>query len=159
MKRLFAITVVMLLSSAMFFVVVCAGADPVVKPLKGRWSGTTAIVGFCSDQSPFLALSTAKGIMTLTGESEWASSVCCGPTGHCEGTALITAANGDVLILSIIHDFNPVLGTWEQSEVFTGGTGRFEGVTGNSTSSGTFTFTGQLTDSWTGTNEGMLTFY
>ena len=45
MKRLFSITVVMLLFSVMFFVGVCVAGGPVTKPLKAKWTGTTLQCG------------------------------------------------------------------------------------------------------------------
>ena len=95
--------------------------------------------------------------MTITGESEWTSTYCCEPTGHCVGAAVITAANGDEIYLSLTHDFNPVSGDWTQSEVIAGGTGKFVGATGESISSGTATFTGPTTDIWQGQVAGIFT--
>jgi N-methylhydantoinase B/oxoprolinase/acetone carboxylase alpha subunit len=162
MKRHLAITVVLLLSSAMFFVVVCAGADPVAVPLKGTWKGGSNFIfpapSSCPADSVMQAIATAKGNMTHTGESEYLSPVCCNAVGQCVGTAIITAANGDALYLSVTHFFNPVTGDWSQSDVIIGGTGRFEDATGTSTSSGTSTFTGPTSDIWQGTNVGEIKF-
>jgi len=163
MKRHLAITAVMLLCSAVFFVVVCAGADPVAVPLKGKWEGSANFIfpapSSCPADSVMQAIATAKGIMTLTGASEYLSPVCCKADGQCVGTAVITAANGDALYLTVTHFFNPVTGDWSQSEVFIGGTGRFEDATGMSTSSGTSTFTGPTSDIWQGTTVGEIKFF
>ena len=160
MKRHLAITAVMLLCSAVFFVVVSAGAGPVV-PWKGTWEGGSNFIipaTNCPDGFNILAIATGKGNMTLGGASEWISTNCCEPTGHCVGTAIITTANGDQIYLSLTHDFNPVSGDWIQNEEIIGGTGRFVGATGESMSSGTSTVTGPTTDIWQGTNVGSLEF-
>lgn len=160
MKRLFSITTIVVLCSALFFVVVCAGADPVV-PFKGSWSGgsTFYFPSNCPADKPLLAITTAKGVATLTGASKMDATYCCNPsTGYCEGTSKITAANGDEIHLSVVHNFNPLSGDWTQDEVITGGTGRFKGATGESMSSGTSTLTGPTTDTWQGTNVGTLEF-
>lgn len=113
----------------------------------------------CPADKPLLAIVTAKGIATLTGACEWDATYCCNPTaGECVGTAKITAANGDEIHLSLIHNFNPLSGDWNQIEEIIGGTGRFMGATGESMSSGTSTLTGPTTDSWQGKNIGTLEF-
>lgn len=162
MKRIFAITAVMLLSTAMFFVVVCAGADSVTKSTKGTWSGIGYNVGQGNCAPGLLqTMSIGKGVMTLTGESEWFSLGCLDPaTGNGLGTAVITAANGDVLYLMINIQLVPETvdsGNWFQTEQIIGGTGRFEGSTGDGSSSGTYKFIGAI-DVWAGTNEGEITF-
>ncbi len=104
-------------------------------------------------------MTTAEGILTLTGLSEFVGTYCCNlATGHCTGTGVITAANGDALYFTMTHDFNPASGDFTESEVVTGGTGRFVGATGTATTSGTSTFTSPTSDVWEGTTEGQITF-
>ena len=164
MKRLIAITGVMLLSSAIFFVAVGAGAGPSSLPVKGRWSGIGYNVGQGNCPEGYQQnYAIGKGHMTLTGESEWFSEGCSNlATGNSEGNAVITASNGDLIFLT----FNIQLsvpdaagsGTWYQVTEITGGTGMFEGVTGGSgTSGGPYRFIGTI-DVWSGTNEGDINF-
>ncbi len=169
MKRHLAITAVMLLCSALFFVVVCAGADlkgnsnssaAVPRPFKATWSGAgNFLPGDSSCPGGAIVITTAKGIATLTGASEFVGTYCCNlTTGHCTGTGVLTAANGDALYFSITHDFNPATGDFTESEDYTGGTGRFVGATGRSTTSGTATFMTPTSDVWEGTTEGEILF-
>lgn len=138
MKRFFAITVVMLLSSAVFFVVVCAGADPVVKTFKGTWTGKTFLLGQggpCGS-SETLDFAIGKGVNTLTGASDWLSVSCNQPPdqyGRIEsvGWAIITASDGDELHIStwgVITFVSQTSATWYQESDIVGGTGRFEGA-------------------------------
>lgn len=191
MKRLFAISVVMLLSSAMFFVVVGAGAGPVEKkPASGMWSGTIYDVGYCAGsttEAPVIqAINVGKGVSTLTGKSDWFSVVCTyctipnqnSPFGCDEmsgsGWAIITAANGDKLHLEITDvgvDLTAIPPIWTEYETIVGGTGRFDGASGESDSNGTWT-SGILFPSgenippllilppqgWVGTNEGWIKY-
>jgi hypothetical protein len=155
----------------MFFVVVCAGTDlkansdssaVVERPFKGTWIGgsTFYFPSTCPADKPLLAIATAKGIATLTGPGEYDSTYCCNPTnGECVGTGKITAANGDEIHLTLIHYFDPVSGDWNQIEEIIGGTGRFQGATGRSTSSGTSTMIpGTNTDTWEGKDEGVISY-
>ena len=159
MKRLFAISVVMLLYSAMFFVVVCTGADPVTKPLKAMWTGTLYISPNCADpgfQVPFpfsppvfQVINVGKGVSTGSGESDWLSVICTYFTSADlstmagSGWGLVTAANGDTIHaqveLTVDRSTDPP--RWTETETFVGGTGRFEGATGRSDSGGTWTVT------------------
>ena len=52
MKRLFSITLAMLLSFAMLFTVAYAGDHSVTKSMKGHWTGTLYDVGICPFESP-----------------------------------------------------------------------------------------------------------
>ncbi len=167
MKRLFAITVVVLLSSAMFVVVDSARADmnenssaAVPRPFMGRWSGAgNFLPGDSSCPGGAIAIATAKGTLTLTGLSEFVGTYCCNfTTGHCTGTGVLTAANGDALYFTMTQDFNPATGDFTELEVFTGGTGRFVGATGTSTTSGTTTFMSPTSDVWEASTEGEITF-
>lgn len=111
-------------------------------------------------------MAVGKGVMTLTGKSEWFSVGCLNPaTGVTEGTAVITAANGDLVSLTfnfqLIPDpdaTNADFGTWFQTTEMIGGTGRFENASGPGSSSGTYQFSGAI-GVCSGTNEGEITFY
>jgi len=144
MKRLFAITTVVVLCSALFFVVVGAAADMKEKPLKGSWSGKTysnpSIT--CADGS-LLIVAIGEGHMNITGASDWLSWGCLNTsTGQSTGFAVVTAANGDALYLtSSIQFLDPIKGSWFQTNIIFGGTGRFDGATGSANSEGTFDFT------------------
>ena len=161
MKRLFAISVVMLLSTAMFFVVVCAGAGPVAKPFQAMWTGTIYVLGPCPDTTNFpigaaQAINVGKGVSTLAGNSNFISSYCTSCTSPTEtppyycnemagsGWIIMTAANGDALHLEITEvtvDLTKVPPEWTEHETVVGGTGRFVGMEGNkSVSGGTWTF-------------------
>lgn len=181
-----AIALVMILSFAMFFVAVSAeagffgksflgtrsgaGADDemfqsVTKSVKGTWNGIGYNVGQGICAAGLLqTMALGKGVMTLTGKSEWFSVGCLDPaTGVTEGTAVITAANGDLVYLTFHLQLIPDtlgadFGTWVQTTEMIGGTGRFENASGPGDSSGTYKFIGAI-DAWSGTNEGWITFY
>jgi hypothetical protein len=165
MKRLFSIALVMILSSIMFFTVVYAGEKEVVKPTRGTWSGVTSFIvpNTCPAGSQKIQ-SMGKGVMTLTGASEWVGAPSCLDlsTGIASGTAVIIAANGDAIYLTteihFIFDLTGMAGTWLQDTEAYGGTGRFEGVGGMGSSSGEFHFTSPTEAVWAGTNEGELKF-
>jgi hypothetical protein len=191
MKRFFAITLVMLLSSAMFFVVVCEGAGNAdKKPASGMWSGTIYDVGFCAGSTPeapvFQAINVGKGVSTLTGKSDWFSVFCTycikpnpdSPIGCDEmdgfGWAIITAADGDKLHLELTSvgvDLTATPPIWTELETVVGGTGRFDGASGESHSKGTWTSGSSFPSGedvkpllimppqgWVGTNEGYIEF-
>jgi hypothetical protein len=176
MKRLFASTVVTLLSSAMFFVVVCAGADMKTGPFNGSWSGKSYQPGGGGPFQPSVScpqgaqpfLSIGKGHLNIIGAGDWVSWGCltAGPSNPLIGTgsAIITTATGDALYLNTVITFTftaNMVGTWHQEETATGGTGRFELASsplGPSTSDGTFDWTTQP-GVWKGTNtEGYIEF-
>jgi hypothetical protein len=150
----------MLLSSAMFFVVVCAGGDPVTKPFKGMWTGTLYVLGPCPDTTNFpdgasLTINVGKGVSTLAGQSDFIfgyCTFCTEPTNvppfFCNtmdgsGWGMITAANGDAIhlvITTVAVDLTTFPPQWTEHEIMVGGTGRFEGAIGESDSGGTWTF-------------------
>ncbi len=180
MKRLFAMTVVTLLSTAMFFVVVCAAGGPVTIPSKASWTGIIYTLGASSScpVGSFQAINIGKGFTNFSGQSDWLAEYCV----HFEsdtsmagfGWGILTAANGDrlhaSLELTVDLSKNPV--EWSETEVFVGGTGRFEGVTGTVDSHGTWTsgadpfpfgssilpLLPQAPQGYVGTSEGEFTF-
>jgi hypothetical protein len=164
MKRLFSITLVMLLSSTMFFTVVYAGEHELVKPTKGTWSGVTYFLGPTASCPTTMIQAIGKGVMTLTGESQWiAEPACLDASGFASGPAVITAANGDQINLmtgiQFIPDPSGTAGMWVQDSIGIGGTGRFEGTGGSSHSEGVYKLLPSGTEGvWVGTNEGELTF-
>ena len=146
MKKSFAITVVLLLSSAMFLVEVCVAGDPVTKPFKAQWSGVDYAVGPCVDPDlnlppgAFQVLNVGKGVATITGESEFVSVSCSAFTSATSavnsGWMILTAANGDKLHIRIEGTLNLATGEWTETEWVVGGTGRFKNATGYSESGG-----------------------
>jgi len=176
----------MLLSFAVFFVVVCEGADPVTKPFNAMWTGTVYVSERCADpnftspiQGPiFQTINVGKGVSTLSGKSDWFSVVCfyftSGTAMAGSGWGIVTAANGDMLHVRIQNtvDLSKDPPEWAETETTVGGTGRFEGATGIGESGGTWTLgtdpfpygSGilpgllQSPQGWEGTTEGELTF-
>ena len=163
MKRLFAITAVMLLSSAIFFIAVGEAGGPSAMTLKGRWSGIGYNVGQGNCPTGHVqGYVIAKGFMNLTGQSEWFSEGCTNlATFTSEGSAVVTTSDGDRLFVEYAITMSPPdatgAGTWSQNEDIIGGTGRFEGVTGSSSSGGPYQFIGTI-DVWSGTTEGEIYF-
>jgi len=149
MKRLFSIASVMLLFSAIFFVTAGAGANMVKHPTHGMWTGTDYLVGPCPDTTnfppeAFLFVNIGQGVMTHIGKSNFVSVACASFTSETSlegsGWMIVTASNGDTIHVSI--DFSNDLSVtpiqWMEHEVIEGGTGRFEGATGESDTEGTF---------------------
>jgi hypothetical protein len=146
MKKSFAITVGVLLSSAMFLVGVCVAGDPVTKPFKAQWNGAIYAVGPCVDPDPnlppgaFQVLNVGKGVATITGESEFVSVSCTAFASTTfsvsSGWMILTAANGDKLHIRIEGTLNLATWEWTEKEWTVGGTGRFKNATGYSESGG-----------------------
>jgi hypothetical protein len=145
MKKSFAITVVVLLSSAMFLVGVCVAGPPEstpTKPFVAQWTGTLYNVGVCPDTSRILTVNFGQGSATVLGPASFVFMYCVDPftlTG--EGWGVVTTANGDKLY-SKITNLTATPGTpttWSEDEELLGGTGRFENVRGESHSSGIYT--------------------
>jgi len=170
MKRLSSITAVLFLISGLFLPTVSAEAGgnansssgaTVSRPSKGTWSGNSYIVGFCEDES-LLSVQIGKGIASQMGTSDWFAIVCTDPvTGTGAGTAVITVANGDAIYLSVssqVEGWGGLEGTWSQTAIGQGGTGRFAESGGTTTSSGTWVLTSDTSLSWVGTHEGEITY-
>jgi len=146
MKKSFAITVVVLLSSAMFLVGICVGGPPEstpTKPFVGQWTGTLYNVGLCyPDTSKVLTVNFGQGSATVLGPASFVFMYCIDPfTLSGSGWGIVTTANGDKLYERITNLTvtlgNPV--TWSEDEELLGGTGRFENARGYSKSSGIWT--------------------
>lgn len=183
MKRHLAITAAMLLCSAIFFVVVCAGAEMVAVPTQGMWTGTGYILGPCPDTAnfppgAFQVVNVGQGLLTHAGKSNFISSYCTYFTSETSmegsGWMIITTSNGDTLHLSIevTDDLSVTPTRWTEHETVVGGTGRFEGATGESYSGGPstfgtdpFPFGGSIPPAllqaplpWAGTTEGWIRY-
>jgi len=183
MKRFFAITGAMLLFSAIFFVTAGAGGDMVRHPTHGMWTGTDYLVGLCPDTTnfppgSFLAVNIGQGVMTHIGKSNFISVSCLYFTSETEvegsGWMIVTASNGDTIHVSIdfTNDLGVTPGQWTEHESIVGGTGRFEGASGESDTEGIFPpgtdpfpFGGsippgvfQQPSPWIGTTEGWIMY-
>lgn len=180
MKRVFAITVVLFLSSAMFFVVLCGAGDLVTRPSKIMWTGIVYVLGpsAACPAGSVLSVNVGKGVSTLSGESDWFSGACLHPVSATSlagsGWGILTASNGDRLHAStdLTVDLSKTPVEWFETELFVGGTGRFEGATGGTDSHGTWTsgtdlfpsgssispLLFQVPHGWVGTSEGEVTF-
>jgi hypothetical protein len=184
MKRLFSIASVMLLFSAIFFMAAGAGADMVSHPTHGMWNGTDYLVGPCPDtnntfpEGALLAVNIGQGVMTHIGKSNFISVSCLYFTSETEvagsGWMIVTTSNGDTIHVSIdfTNDLSVPPGSWTEHESIVGGTGRFEGATGESDTEGIFTpvtdpfpFGGsippalfQAPSPWIGTTEGWIKY-
>jgi hypothetical protein len=149
MKKSFAITVVVLLSSAMFLVGVCVAGPPEstpTKPFVAQWTGTLYNVGVCvHDISKVLTVNFGQGSATVLGPASFVFMYCVDPiTLSGEGWGIVTTANGDKLyskITNLTVEFgNPGTPTlWREDEEVLGGTGRFENARGDSKSTGILT--------------------
>jgi len=149
MKKSFAITVVVLLFSAVFLVGVCVAGPPEstpTKPFVGQWTGTIYNVGVCvHDFTKVLTVNFGQGSATVLGPASFVFMYCIDPnTLSGEGWGVITTANGDKLYTKITS-LTATPGTpttWSEDEELLGGTGRFENARGESKSSGIWTSAG-----------------
>jgi hypothetical protein len=135
--------------------------EPATRPWNGTWSGVTTINGNCANGG-LLGVDSGTGQAEHMGSSTHLSAYCLDPvtlTGS--GIGVETAANGDELYFRLTLRITVTSaggGIWMEAETVIGGTGRFAGATGRSTSSGTFTFTSPTTTVWEGTHMGTLTY-
>ena len=146
MKKTLLLSTAIVLFSLIFFAGVCVAGGAVTKPLKIMWTGTAYVVGLGSPyegcDGEIRVVNTGTGVSTLSGQCEW-FSVYCGTydkEGNFEGTGwgIVTAANGDKGYAEIELNLS-ARGEISQTETFIGGTGRFEGMSGNTSSTGTIT--------------------
>lgn len=157
MKRLFAITTVLVLCSALFFVVVSPAAEI---HFDGKWWGKSYVFYHpaCPATNPLMFISVGSGVTSLMGGVNWFGMVCLDTalTGG-TGTAIISKPNGDALYLLLSLTLNAD-GSWTESEEIVGGAGKFMGYTGTSDSNGFAELNPlTLTGDWKGTNEGDVT--
>ena len=182
MKRLFSIMVVTLLFSVIFLASVCVAAGPVPIPTTAKWTGTLYNVGVCLDANPptgtkVMTVNIGQGASSVMGAATFLIVYCIDTTSPSfagSGWGIITTANGDTIHITIPDltlDPTKTPPEWSETEVITGGTGKFENAIGSSFSHGAWT---SGTDSfpygtespplllppqgWVGTSEGEITF-
>ena len=182
MKRLFSITVVMLLFSVMFLVGVSVASGPVPIPTTAKWTGTLYNVGICLDANPptgttFMTVNIGEGVSSVMGAATFLFVYCIDTTSPSfagSGWGIITTANGDTIHVTIPEltlDVTKDPVEWSEIEVIHGGTGKFENAFGSSISHGTWTSGADPfpygTESpplllppqgWEGISEGEITF-
>jgi len=187
MKRLFAITTVVVLCSVFFFVVVCAaGPATPTRPTKGSWSGSTTTepaAGDCALSGGVAEVSAeGTGVASPWGAGTWVGDPTCLfiliPAGSYvdgkqvfqgSGTATITTANGDeiylVEVFTLIGNLvappgsaTDAQGQWTQDIDLTGGTGRFTNAYGHAFSRGVWTNNNDGTLKWEGTHTGTIEY-
>ena len=183
MKRLLTITSFVLLFSALFVVAAGAGANQGRRPTYGMWTGTDYFVGPCPDTTnfppgAFLVVNIGQGVMTHIGKSSFIAVGCVYFTSETSlegsGWMIVTASNGDTLHVSTesTNDLSVIPGRWTEHETVVGGTGRFEGASGETDTEGIFiTVTDpfpfgesifpelfQSPSAWIGTTEGWVRY-
>jgi len=112
-----------------------AGDNPTERPFWGTFSGVANFLptDACVDISPVQTIADAVGKMTHLGKSVLSTSHCTTEDGHAVlGQATMTAANADEVWLTYNAEtvFPPPLIIQEIDMVVTGGTGRFDGASG-----------------------------
>ena len=142
MRRLFAATAVTLLASAVFLVVVSAGAGPVSIPLKAKWSGITYDVAECqADPLMLTVVNIGNGVSSAGGKAHF-TAVYCIPVPPAEdpatGWSITTTANGDTIHTRVRSLILLSDDEWAIDEEIVGGTGKFENATGYLYTEGTF---------------------
>jgi hypothetical protein len=110
-------------------------ASAVERPFALRGSGVATLI---TNESgiPIGAIPTGSGTATHLGQWTVSGNVTYTPDSngvlHSSGAATITASNGDKLQVEIDGILDPIAGMDQGVFRFVGGTGRFEGATGNS---------------------------
>lgn len=131
MKRFTKIRLMML---TLFLLLGTLPVSAVERPFALKGTGVATII---TNESglPIGAIPTGSGTATYLGQWTVTGNVKYTPDSngvlHSSGEATITAANGDKLQTSIDGILDPVAGMDQGVFYFTGGTGRFEGVTGS----------------------------
>ena len=131
MKRFTKIRPMML---TLFLLLGTLPASAVERPFALKGSGVATII--TNEQGlPIGAIPTGSGTATHLGQWTVTGNVTYTPDSngvlHSSGQATITASNGDKLQTSIDGILDPVALMDQGVFYFTGGTGRFEGVTGS----------------------------
>jgi len=121
------------------------GYNPHPRPLMGSMSGEATFdftTGACLDVTgaPWQSFGNVAGNLTHLGQAEWHVSHCSTPDGTrlVNGEGTLVAANGDEIWMTytaelISHDVFPPLPAvlvYAQVNIVTGGSGRFEGASG-----------------------------
>ena len=181
MKRLFSIMVVTLLFSVIFLASVCVAAGPVPIPTTAKWTGTLYDVGFCEGSTALApvthTVNIGNGVSSVMGAATILFVYCINVTTfEGSGWGIATTANGDTIHITIPEvtiDLTKTPPEWSETEVITGGTGKFENAIGSSFSHGTWTsgtdtfpFGTSLSpplvvmppQGWVGTSEGEIMF-
>lgn len=125
--------------------VIGQGPGPHARPFMGNMSGEATfdfISGACLNVTgaPWQTLSSFSGTLTHLGQAEWHTSHCTTLDGLqlVNGAGTLVAANGDEIWMTytadlISHDAlpaPPMQLVYLQVNIVTGGTGRFEGASG-----------------------------
>ena len=143
MKRNVVLILLALLVVCFSATAVGKGGNPHPRPFKGQMSGEAGFdftSGACLDVTgaPWQTVAHATGQLSHFGRSAWYGSHCTTPDGgyFVDGEATIVAANGDELWVTytgdLIGDFvlPPAVYVYVQENIVVGGTGRFEGASG-----------------------------
>lgn len=132
MKRFTKIRALMVM---LFLLLGTMPAAAVERPFALHGTGVATLI---TDESGHLigGIPTGSGTATHLGQWTVTGTVKYTPDSngvlHSSGDAIITAANGDKLQITIDGILDPVAATDQGTFYFVGGTGRFEGVTGSS---------------------------
>jgi len=122
--------------------VIAGNTNPHQRPFWGSFEGeaTFPLTGVCSDLTgvPFETLSQSKGHMTHMGRTALFTNHCATPDGGAalNSHAVFTATNGDEVWAEYLAitvkgpPVTPIIGQ-EITMTIIGGTGRFNGATGN----------------------------
>jgi len=145
MKRNIARFLLTLLLVCFTATVVGKGYNPHARPFMGSMSGEATFdftTGACLDVTgaPWQSIGSMAGNLTHLGQAEWYVSHCSTPDGMrlVNGEGTLVAANGDEIWMTytaelISHDEFPPLPAvlvYAQVNIVTGGSGRFEGASG-----------------------------
>lgn len=136
-----------------------ARVDGVVqRPFKGWSQGTIALGAYCAPgvrQFTIAGTGEASHMGALTVTISGCLSLI---TGDASGSGLITADNGDVAYMDVTSmHINLATFSTVASYAFTGGTGRFEGATGEMSSVGV-AVTGVPGVDWSNTFSGWISY-
>jgi hypothetical protein len=128
-------------------------------PFKSNsFSGISIPIGICEDGRYLMQLE-GVGQVTHMGKVTWLSTHCLDfqTFAYSEGTAVLTAANGDELYATYYGQVDPFESTWIEYETWSGGTGRFADAVGESVTSGPVDLT-QFPLTWTCITDGRISY-
>ena len=151
MKRLILVFVLALISPALM-----AGNNPAERPFWGEFSGVANFPfnGVCEllTGAPFQTVGDLRGKMTHLGKTEFYTAHCAANGGMYAlfGSATMVAANGDEVTLTYTATTvaPPPVITQEIDMVITGGTGRFEGASGQLSGHVYIEYLGETVPDW-----------
>jgi hypothetical protein len=143
MKRKFLFVLTLVLAATFSMAVAVAGDNAKGRPFKGSMSGEATFdfaSGACLDVTgaPWQTIGYMAGKLSHLGKSEWFVSHCSTLDGSqlVNGEGVLVAANGDEIWLTYTADLispftpPPVVLLYDQTNIVVGGTGRFEGASG-----------------------------